>query len=276
MTWTPARAEAGVRVIKHSEGGVVRRVVLLDECGGEVVLVNQFLTHLADSGSQPEHCVAYAYDLRHLVGFLRARPGLGWVPPGDGVGVLGVPASVPAPPGATSGSDGRHSSRDGCCRRRRCNGRWRRRRASSSGRSRRGVFTAENPMQQRYDAALARVPTRHRPFVGRAVASSQFVARFGCGCRCGCLARCRARCRGLVGLMSTLRDLAVFLLMLDGGLRPAEVLLLHLDDISYGRRRVTIANAMTTPRGAREVTTGTGRGFAPAADVGRGEPLRAA
>ena len=29
---------------------------------------------------------------------------------------------------------------------------------------------------------------------------------------------------------------------LDGGLRPGEVLSLHLEDISYGRRRVTIRN----------------------------------
>ncbi|WP_254647432.1 tyrosine-type recombinase/integrase [Streptomyces sp. GbtcB6] len=44
---------------------------------------------------------------------------------------------------------------------------------------------------------------------------------------------------------------AAFLLMLDGGLRPGEVLSLHLDDISYGRRRVTVRERDDHPRGAR-------------------------
>ena len=48
-----------------------------------------------------------------------------------------------------------------------------------------------------------------------------------------------------------MRDLAIFLLMLDGGLRPGEVLCLQLDDISYGRRRVTVRKRDNHPRGAR-------------------------
>ena len=44
----------------------------------------------------------------------------------------------------------------------------------------------------------------------------------------------------LLASLTTLRDVAIFLLMLDGGLRPGEVLCLQLGDISYGRRRVTI------------------------------------
>ena len=39
----------------------------------------------------------------------------------------------------------------------------------------------------------------------------------------------------LLASMTTIRDLALFLLMLDGGLRPGEVLCLQLDDVSYGR-----------------------------------------
>lgn len=38
-----------------------------------------------------------------------------------------------------------------------------------------------------------------------------------------------------IGSLKRLRDLAVFLLMLDGGLRPGEVLSLHLDDIEVTR-----------------------------------------
>lgn len=43
----------------------------------------------------------------------------------------------------------------------------------------------------------------------------------------------------------------MFLLMLDGGLRPGEVLSLHLADLSYGRRRVTIGKRDDHPGGAR-------------------------
>lgn len=55
----------------------------------------------------------------------------------------------------------------------------------------------------------------------------------------------------LLGSLTTLRDLAIVLLMLDGGLRPGEVLCLQLADISYGRRRVTIRKRDDHPRGAR-------------------------
>ena len=51
--------------------------------------------------------------------------------------------------------------------------------------------------------------------------------------------------------MTSLRDLAIILLMLDGGLRPGEVLCLQLEDVAYGRRRVTIRKRDDHPRGAR-------------------------
>lgn len=47
------------------------------------------------------------------------------------------------------------------------------------------------------------------------------------------------------------RDLAIIRLMLDGGLRPGEVLGLHLTDIAYGRRRVTVRVRFDHPRGVR-------------------------
>lgn len=55
----------------------------------------------------------------------------------------------------------------------------------------------------------------------------------------------------LLGAVGSLRDLAMTLLMLDGGLRPGEVLGLHLDDVAYGRRRVTIRKRDDHPGGAR-------------------------
>lgn len=47
------------------------------------------------------------------------------------------------------------------------------------------------------------------------------------------------------------RDRAMFLLMLQGGLRPGEVLNLHLEDVEYGRRRVTIRHRTDHPKGVR-------------------------
>lgn len=47
------------------------------------------------------------------------------------------------------------------------------------------------------------------------------------------------------------RDRAMILLMLQGGLRPGELLNLQLDDIEYGRRRVTVRHRTDHPRGVR-------------------------
>jgi integrase len=55
----------------------------------------------------------------------------------------------------------------------------------------------------------------------------------------------------LLGSLCKLRDRAMFLLMLQGGLRPGEVLSLHLEDIQYGRRRVLIRHRTDHPKGAR-------------------------
>jgi integrase len=254
MTWTPARAEAGVRVIKHSEGGVVRRVVLLDECGGEVVLVNKFLAHLADSGYSPNTVCAYGYDLRHLARFLSER-GLDWneFRPATALEFLGylrrVPSRRPAQRlGLTVATpDGRLLSPATV----------QRVLAATSSFFEWAIaaeaYTAgENPMQRRVDPALGRVPDRHGPFVGSA--SRQLPVRRTVRVRLPLrLPRPMAGSDidALLASLSTVRDLAIVLLMLDGGLRPGEVLCLQLGDISYGRRRVTIRKRDDHPRGAR-------------------------
>jgi len=62
-----------VRVVKQREGGIVRRVALIDDVGDEVVPVSRFLSHLADSAYSPNTVCAYAYDLRHVTQFLNER-----------------------------------------------------------------------------------------------------------------------------------------------------------------------------------------------------------
>lgn len=111
---------------------------------------------------------------------------------------------------------------------------------------------AENPMQQRFDRALARVDDRHRPFVG--VASRQQPVRRTVRVRLPIrLPRPLAagEVEALLGSLTTIRDLALMLLMLDGGLRPGQALSLHLDDVAYGRRRVAIRKRDDHPSGVR-------------------------
>jgi integrase/recombinase XerD len=55
----------------------------------------------------------------------------------------------------------------------------------------------------------------------------------------------------LIAQLRCRRDLALIRLMLDGGLRPGEALGLHLTDVAYGRRRVTVRVRFGHPRGVR-------------------------
>jgi len=112
-------------------------------------------------------------------------------------------------------------------------------------------YTAgEKPMQRRVDHALGRVPDRHQPFIG--AGSRQQPVRRTVRVRLP-LPRpmISEDIDAILASLTTMRDLAIFLLMLDGGLRPGEVLCLQLDDVAYGRRRVTIRKRDDHPRGAR-------------------------
>jgi len=243
-----------VRVIKDCEHGIVRQVRLLDDTGREVVPVTRFLSHLTDSNYSPNTVCAYAYDLRHLAVFLDERA-LGWndFRPSTALEFLAylrrVPSRRPAQRlGLTVATEqGRLLSAATV----------QRVLAATSSFFEWAIaaeqYTAgENPIQRRIDHALGRVPDRHQPFVG-AASRQQPVRR---------TVRVRLPLRlprpmtgedvdALLASLTTLRDLAIFLLMLDGGLRPGEVLCLQLDDVSYGRRRVTIRKRDDHPRGAR-------------------------
>ena len=243
-----------MRVVKQLEGGIVRRVVLLDEAGGEVALVSRFLSHLTDAGYSPNTVCAYAYDLRHLFLFLNANA-MGWndFRPSTALEFLAYLRQMPSRRPAqrlgltVATEDGRLLSAATV----------QRVLAATSSFFDWAIaaeqYTAgDNPMQRRVDHALGRVPERHQPFVG-AASRQQPVRR---------TVRVRLPLRlprpmsgedvdALLASLTSLRDLAIVLLMLDGGLRPGEVLCLQLDDISYGRRRVTIRKRDDHPRGAR-------------------------
>ena len=243
-----------MQVVKYVDGGIVRRVVLLDDAGVEVVLVTRFLAHLADSGFSPNTLCAYGYDLRRLAEFLR-RDDLGWddFTSARALEFLGYLRRLPSRRSAQrlgltiATGQGRLLS-----------GATVQRILAATSSFFEWAIAAEaygggdNPMQKRVDAALARVPERHGPFVG-AASRQQPIRR---------TVRVRLPLRlprpigpediaVLLASMTTVRDLAIFLLMLDGGLRPGEVLCLQLEDIAYGRRRVTIRKRDDHPRGVR-------------------------
>ncbi|MGO9158736.1 tyrosine-type recombinase/integrase [Mycobacterium sp.] len=247
-----------MRVVKERDGGIVRRVRLVDDEGEPVGPVCRFLGHLADREFSPNTLSAYGYDLKYLfmfldhegldwqdfraphtlalLGFLRRVPsrrpaqrlGLTVIVDGqDGPSGLLSPATVDRILAAVS------SFYD-----------W----AIAAEEYNYGI----SPVQMRTDPTLARVPDRHQPYMGRA-SRQQPVRRVVQVKRPRRLPRPMNEpdLEVLLSGLKQLRDLAMLLLMLDGGLRPGEVLSLHLRDISYGRRRVTVRKRDDHPQGAR-------------------------
>ncbi len=110
----------------------------------------------------------------------------------------------------------------------------------------------ENPIQQTNDPARARVAERHRPALGRA-SRQQPIRR---AVRVRTVQRVprplsEEQVTAILDALHRWRDRAMLLLMLQGGLRPGEVLNLHLEDIQYGRRRVVVRYRTDHPKGAR-------------------------
>ena len=221
-----------MKVVKVRYGGVVGRVRLLDHDGRPIEAACQFLDHQRDRGSSPNTLCAYGYDLKRLftfldreqldwrefgpadtlrfLGYLRKLPskraaqrfGLSVVVGGDSApGMLLSPATVNRVLAAAA------SFYD-----------W----AIASE-----IYTrGESPFQVRDDHALTRVPDRHQPFMGKA-SRQRPVRRIASVRQPIRLPRPMAESdlEAFLASLSRLRDLAMFLLMLDGGLRPGEVLI---------------------------------------------------
>jgi integrase len=113
-------------------------------------------------------------------------------------------------------------------------------------------FAGPGPIVRVHDRAAARVSERNRPFLDGI--ASQPPARSPVRLRdVHRVPRPMAgeHVEALIAQLHCRRDLALIRLMLDGGLRPGEVLGLHLTDIAYGRRRVTVRVRFDHPRGVR-------------------------
>src|SRR5664280_694993 len=233
IQWAPAERSRDAR--HQGQGRRHRSAGAADDGGEPVVPVVRYLGHLIDAGYSPHTACAYGYDLRYLFEFLGAE-GVSWQAFGPstaliflghlrrrptrrpaqrlglavatGEGRLLAPATVQRVLAATSSFY-----------------EW----AIAAGE----YAEPENPLRREIDPALARVPERHQPFVG--TASRQRPVRRAVRVRLPMrLPRPLEgeEVQAVLDSMATLRDLAMTLLMLDGGLRPGEVLGLHLDDVA--------------------------------------------
>ena len=159
-----------MRVIKHCENGIVRRVALIDDAGRDVVPVTRFLWHLMDANYSPNTVCAYAYDLRHLATFLDERHmGFGDFGPATAMEFLGYLRRVPSR---------RPAQRLGLAV---ATGQGRLLSPATVARALTATSTlfewaiaaeaytgAGNPMQRQVDPVLGRVPDRPQPFLGGA------------------------------------------------------------------------------------------------------------
>lgn len=252
-----------VRKVVQDEGQV--QFELLDDKDRPVPDAEDFLRYLSARGDSPNSVSAYAHDLLHFYRFINEHG-------------AGLEDFTPAMSLAFLEYLRRTVSRNGQARRfsptlvaepaRTADGRPTTRLSPAtinrtisavsslyeylivSGRHRSG----QNPVQKKQNPALARVSDKPRPFLE------------GVGGKVGPTARRAARARtvfrvprpmpedhieALLASLKKLRDKTMVLLMLQGGLRPGEVLNLRLEDVQYGRRRVVVRYREDHPRGAR-------------------------
>ena len=272
VTWTPGGRDASgrpssppfsavgevfmrVRRQRHADGSL--SVMLVEDDGEPIAVVSGFLRHLAARDCSPNTLVAYAYDLRHLWLFLADR-GLAWqeLRPRHALDLLGYLRAVSSRRPrqrlslavATRDAAGPTTQL--------APGTVNRILAAVSSFYEyallAGLIETVNPIEQRPDPALARVANRHRPFMG-SVSQQRPVRR---SVRVKTIQRVPrplddGQIEALLKELRSLRDRALILLMLQGGLRPGEALGLHLEDVAYGRRRIVVRHRVDHPKGVR-------------------------
>jgi integrase len=254
-----AGKERAMRVRKvYDEVGKVH-YQLLDDEGRQIPEAEGFLDHLKARNCSPNTISAYAHDLLHFFHFLH-QEGLACerFTAADSLRLLEYLRSVPS-----RGSAQRLSpslvvtNAEGEMGRRLSPATINRALAAVSSFYEYLILSGrlgegENPVRRRPDPALARVPERHEPFVG-GVARQKPIRR---AVRVKSAMRLprpmtEEQIELLLGSLNKLRDRAMVLLMLQGGLRPGEILGLKLEDVQYGRRRVVVRYREDHPKGVR-------------------------
>lgn len=242
-----------VRKIRDSNSTAVV-VDVLDEDGVAVEVIGRFLRHLSARGCSPNTVVSYAYDLVHLWRFLTRRE-LAWsqLRPAISLELLeflrAEPTQVRVQRFGLTTVDSTGSPRLA---------------PATVNRILTGVaafydwaitvevFEGRHPIERRPDPAWRRVTDRHRPYMGRA--SRQPPQRRTLTVRQPVrLPRPLSdeQVEALLAVLRSGRDRAMVWLMLQGGLRPGEVVCLQLEDIAYGRRRVVVRARDDHPHGVR-------------------------
>jgi len=242
--------------VKRCSGASDVPALLFDDGGLPIVIGTEFLSYVSLRGCSPNTVLAYAYDLAHLWRFFAAA-GLTWdklIPErapellmylrslrssrrGSAVGPIlatseGEPSQALSPRSVNRALAAVSAFYD-----------W----AILCGR-----LDGTNPILRVTERSAMMASDRHRPFL-TGIARSDHSAK---------ALRVRTARRlprpldpeQIAKLLSQLRnqrDLAIVRLMLDGGLRPGEVLGLHLTDVAYGRRRAVVRFRDDHPRGAR-------------------------
>jgi integrase len=242
---------------KSSDGHSIA-YTLVDDHDQPIEAISGFMRHLHARDCSPNTLAAYAYDLRHFFSFLQEHH-LTYLEftPVHALELLAYLRALPSRMPArrlslvlcTTDSEGSATHLA----------------ATSINRMLAAVSsfyeylilsgqlaTRGNPIQKVDDPVTARVAERHRPFMGHA-SQQRPIRRV---VRVKTVSRVprpmsEDQIKALLGSLRLFRDKAMLLLMLQGGLRPGEVLNLHLEDIQYGRRRVIIRYRDDHPKGVR-------------------------
>jgi integrase len=232
---------------------------LLDENGEPIRAISGFMQYLRARGCSPHTLSAYAYDLLHFTRFLRGQQ-LSYqsFSPAHALTFLEYLSQHPSRrPAQRLGLVLSTTTREGISTTRLSAATINRILAAVSSFYEYLILSSqftsqENPIQRVDDPALARVSARHRPALGRA--SRQRPIRRAVRVKTVQRLPRPMDDEQITALLSSLtrkRDKAMILLMLHGGLRPGEVLNLHLEDLHYGRKRVIIRYRTDHPKRVR-------------------------